>query len=286
MATAVVTGASSGIGLATAVRLAADHDLVWAAVRNPEGATDLAAAVESLPEGRVRVVAMDVDDDESVQAAFATMLGEGPLDVVVNNAGVSGSGPVEEMPLAEFRRQMETNFFGALRCTQAVLPSMRERRRGWIVNMSSLAGRFVRPSMGAYAASKHALEAMSDALAQELAPFDVRVRLIEPGVILTPIWSRSTPPPTDTSYPLAAEKALAYYARMLRTPTPPEEVAEVVAASVADDGLRLRYPVGWDAEAIIARLRTIADEDLVAMAALDTESWQAAWAERFGFDLT
>jgi NAD(P)-dependent dehydrogenase (short-subunit alcohol dehydrogenase family) len=285
MTAAVVTGASSGIGLAAVVRLASEVDVVWAGARNPAGADALAAAARQLPEGRVRVVRLDVDDDDSVTEAFATVHAEGSVDVLVNNAGVSGSGPVEEVPLAEFRRQMETNFFGVVRCTQAVVGPMRERGRGCIVNVSSLAGRFVRPAMGAYAASKHAVEAMSEALAQELAPFGVRVRLIEPGVVLTPIWQRSSPPAPDTAYPLAAAKAMAYYARMLADPTPAEAVAEAIAAAVATDDLRLRTLVGWDAEAIAARRPHIADEDLVAMATLDTAAWKAAWAEHFGFTL-
>lgn len=286
MSTAVVTGASTGIGLATTLRLAADHDVVWAACRNPEGAQELQAVLAEGAPGDVRTVRLDVDDDESVAAAFAKIAEtSGPVDVLVNNAGVSGAAPLEELDLAELRRQMETNVFGLVRTTQAVVGSMRERRTGAIVNVGSLAGRFVRPGMAAYAATKHAVEAITEALAQELAPFGVRVAVVEPGVVLTAIWGKSTPPPGETAYPHATEKTLAYFGRMLREPTAPEVVAEVIATAVSTDEPKLRYPVGWEAESIVSTRARLADEELVAMAALDLDDWKAAWAEAFGFSL-
>jgi NAD(P)-dependent dehydrogenase (short-subunit alcohol dehydrogenase family) len=285
MDVAVVSGASTGIGLATVDRLARDLSVVWAGVRAPERAELLDEVVANHPEGRVRPVRLDVDDDESVHDAFAQMRSEGEIDVLVNNAGVSGAGPVEEVPLDEFRRQMETNVFGVLRCTQAVVGSMRERAKGCIVNVGSLAGRFVRPSMGAYAASKHAVEALTEALAQELAPFGVRVAVVEPGVVATPIWTKSTPPQPDTAYPRAAEQALAYYAALLADPTPPQAVAEVIAQIVDGTRTEMRHPVGDDAVAVIAARSSVSDEDLVAMADLELDDWRAAWSARFGLEL-
>ncbi len=282
---AVVTGASSGIGLATVQALAAAGATVHAGVRSPERADDLRAVAEA-SAGRIAVLRIDVDDDASVRDALAEVTERsGPVDVLVNNAGVSGSGPVEETPIDEFRRQMETNFFGVLRTTQAVLPSMRERGSGTIVQISSLAGRFVRQAMGAYGATKHALEAMSEALAQEVAPFGIRVVLIEPGVIATPIWSKSAPPPAETAYGHATDKSLAYYGRMLREPTDPSVVAASIVEAVTTDEPRLRWPVGWDAQAILAARPSVSDEALVAMASLDVEAWKAAWLDAFGFSL-
>ncbi len=283
----VVTGASSGIGLAVAEALAAAGYRVRAGVRNPDTATELRAACGAVEgSGSIEPLRIDVDSDDSVRTAFAEVSkDDGPVEVLVNNAGVSGSGPVEEVALEEFRRQMETNFFGALRCTQAVLPAMRERQRGTVVQISSLAGRFVRPAMGAYSASKYALEAMSEALAQEVVAFGIRVALIEPGVIATPIWSKSAPPPASTAYEHASQKAIAYYGRMLREPTPAAVVAQAVLEAVATDTPKLRHPVGWDAEAILAARPSVSDETLVAMGVLDLHEWKAAWQQAFGFSL-
>src|ERR1700738_3653728 len=125
---------------------------------------------------------MDVDDDVSVGKTVAGVLtGSGRIDVLVNNAGIAVTGPVEELPLADFRRVMETNYFGALRCIQAVLPGMRERRIGHIINVSSIQRRMSVPSYAAYAASKWALEAASEALAQEAKSFGIKVSIVEPG---------------------------------------------------------------------------------------------------------
>jgi NAD(P)-dependent dehydrogenase (short-subunit alcohol dehydrogenase family) len=286
MSVAVVTGASTGIGQATAVRLGREHDTVWGALRNPDGADELRKAAADSGVDDLRLVRLDVDDDASVEEAFGQIFAEsGEVDVLVNNAGISGAGVIEEAPLDEFRRQMETNFFGVLRCTQAVLPSMRERRSGCIVNVSSIAGRFIRSGMGIYSASKHAVEAISETMALEVAPFDIRVVIIEPGVIRTPIWTKAAPPDPDTAYSHVNEKTMAYFAKMLQTPAPPELVADVIADAIVTDEPRLRYVVGWEAEAIAEVRPTLADEDLVAMARLEGDEWKAEWEKQFGFSL-
>jgi len=177
MSNALVTGTSTGIGLATAVTLARAGHTVIATMRNPaSGAGEIQgiAAQEGLA---LTVLPLDVDDDESVRACFARV---GPVDVLVNNAGVGVHGSVEELPIAEFKRAMETNFFGALRCIQAVVAGMRERRHGLIVNVTSVAGRLSNAPQAPYSASKWALEAASEALAQEVKPFGVRVAIVEP----------------------------------------------------------------------------------------------------------
>ncbi|HTW80575.1 MAG TPA: SDR family NAD(P)-dependent oxidoreductase, partial [Terracidiphilus sp.] len=180
MAIAVVTGSSTGIGQATAATLARAGHTVYATMRNPgTGGQELRAIAEreSLP---LRIQALDDDSDESVRAAFAGIIFEaGQIDVLVNNAGVSGGGAVEETPIAEFRATMETNFFGALRCIQAAVPGMRERRSGCIVNITSVAGRFSSAPQASYASSKFALEALSECLAQEMKGFGVRVAIVE-----------------------------------------------------------------------------------------------------------
>jgi NAD(P)-dependent dehydrogenase (short-subunit alcohol dehydrogenase family) len=165
MAIALVTGTSSGLGLATAVSLARAGHTVTATMRNLDGGADLRQIIakEKLP---ITLTALDVDDDDSVHDAFAKVVAEhGWIDILVNNAGIPGAaGGVEEIPFNVFQQVMETNFFGALRCIKAVVPSMRERRKGTIVNITSLAGRIARASLAPYAASKWALEALSECL--------------------------------------------------------------------------------------------------------------------------
>jgi len=158
----------------------AGHD-VYATMRHPTRAPELQsiAMQEALP---ITIFPLDVDDDSSVRGAVDHLLAErGRIDVLVNNAGGGQLGPIEEIPLAEFRSIMETNFFGALRCIQAVLPSMRGQRSGCIINVTSVAGRIAVAPQGAYAAAKFALEAVSEILAQEVKAFNIRVAIVEPG---------------------------------------------------------------------------------------------------------
>jgi len=161
MASVLITGTSSGIGLATALAFGRAGHKVAATMRNPSRAPELAqiAAREKLP---ITISAMDVDSDESVREGVGRVLTEGPLDVLVNNAGIERTGSVEELPLAEFRAVMETNYFGAIRCIQAVLPRMRERRSGCIINVASISGRIANSPFAPYTASKFALEALSE----------------------------------------------------------------------------------------------------------------------------
>ena len=210
MALALVTGTSSGIGLATAVALARAGHTVVATMRNLDGGAEIRkiAAAEKLP---IHLAALNVDDDASVREAFAKVVAEhGPIDVLVNNAGIPGGGGVEETTIDRFREVMETNFFGALRCAKVVIPSMRERRRGTIVNVTSVAGRVSGASHGSYAASKWALEAVSESLAQELRPFNVRVAIVEPGVIATPIFTKA---PAPTALPQTTQGDVRGFAR-------------------------------------------------------------------------
>jgi NAD(P)-dependent dehydrogenase (short-subunit alcohol dehydrogenase family) len=149
----------------------------------------------------ISVLSLDVDDDGSVREPVQHVLAErGQIDVLVNNAGISPWGSIEELPLPEFRRTMETNFFGALRCIQAVLPHMREQRNSCIINVTSVAGRIAAAPEGPYTASKFALEALSEVLAQEVKAFNIRVAIVEPGIIQTPIFDKKRAIPADTRY--------------------------------------------------------------------------------------
>ena len=195
--------------------------------------------------------------------AFAKVVAEhGPIDVLVNNAGIPGGGVVEETTIDRFRQVMETNFFGALRCAKAVIPSMRERRRGTIVNVSSVAGRVALASHGSYAASKWALEAVSESLAQELRLFNVRVVIVEPGVIATPISTRAPAPAAESLYPFR-KQLMATFAASRAKPIPPSVVADAIRDIVASDSLQLRYLVGPDADLWIKARANKTDEQVV-----------------------
>lgn len=203
MSSILVTGASRGIGLATALAFARAGHKVAGAMRNPAAAPELAraAAAERLA---VSVFTMDVDDDASVKEAVQRVEAElGPIEVLINNAGIERTGSVEEMPVSDFRDVMETNCFGAIRCIQAVLPGMRARRSGCIANVTSISGKLASSPFGAYSASKFALEAVSECLAQEVKPFGIRVCVVEPGIIDTDWHATSAGPvtcrPTRTS---------------------------------------------------------------------------------------
>jgi len=198
MASVLITGTSTGIGLATALTLGRAGHEVYATMRNPSRAPELGerAAQEGLP---VKISVMDVDSDSSVKTAIADIHKDaGHIDVLVNNAGVERNGSVEELALADFRAVMETNYFGSLRCIHAVVPQMRQRKSGCIINVTSVAGRIASSPLAPYTASKFALEALSEALAQEMKTFNVRVVVVEPGIIETPM-ARRLEEPSDGS---------------------------------------------------------------------------------------
>src|SRR5258705_5878273 len=181
MSNIVITGASRGIGLATALELARAGHQVVATMRHPTGSPELGeqAATEKLS---IRIETMDVDSDESVKQAFGRILAHGPVDVLVNNAGIERIGAIEEAPLADFRTCMETNYFGAIRCIQAVIGPMRERGSGAIINVTSVAGKISLSPMAPYSASKYALEALSEVLAQNCGRLACGWRLWSPAL--------------------------------------------------------------------------------------------------------
>ncbi|HST33686.1 MAG TPA: oxidoreductase [Solirubrobacteraceae bacterium] len=182
----LITGCSSGIGRATALRLAGAGWTVYATARRPETLSELQAA-------GCRTLALDVTDEQSMQAVVAEIeRTEGAVGVLINNAGYSQSGAIETVPLQAVRRQFETNVFGLVRLTQLVLPKMRAQRWGKIVNVGSMGGRLSFPGGGHYHATKHALEAISDALRFELRGFGIDVILLEPGLITTEFGEAAT----------------------------------------------------------------------------------------------
>jgi len=247
--TVLVTGSSSGIGLATCVELARREHRVIASMRHLARAGRLHAALDAAGVAdRVAVVRLDVGEaGTEVEAAVGAILSaHGPVDALVNNAGVAALGPVETVPDSEWRRVIGVNLLGAAACIRACLPSMRERGHGTIVNVSSVNGRVPAPGAGAYVASKFALEGLSEALRLEVAPFGVRVVLVQPGQYATDIWARDYGLVRDSASPYAAVMAgwLALEGAPPGAADDPVEVGRLVADVIAHPDPVLRHPVG------------------------------------------
>ena len=281
---AVVTGANSGIGLATALRLAADGFETYAGSRRPDGLDAIAAVAEAAGVANLRPTLIDVNDDNSVADAFASILSDGPVSVLVNNAGITGAGSIEETPVETYRAMFETNVLGVVRCTQQALPAMRAERAGRIVNISSSSALISPPLMGPYASTKRAVESLSESLQSEVAPFGIRVVVIEAGTILTPIWGKSEVPSEDTVYPAARSLLLDVLSKNLQTSgVPAETVAEAIAAAVADDAPAFRQLIG-DADVLAAMRERHTDAELLGVFSLEGEEFRVRYRELSGID--
>jgi NAD(P)-dependent dehydrogenase (short-subunit alcohol dehydrogenase family) len=281
MASVLITGTSTGIGLETALTLGRAGHNVYASMRNPSRAPELGqkASREGLP---ITISVMDVDSDTSVKTAIANIYKEaGNIDVLVNNAGVAREGSVEELPLSEFRAVMETNYFGPLRCIQAVVPTMRRRKNGCIINVSSVAGRVATSPMAPYTASKFALEALSETLAQEMKTFNVRIAIVEPGIIDTPMARGLQEAPGESAY-TQQQRFAHMFAASLKNPTPPSMVAEKILSIIESGTWQLRHPVGPNAKPLLAWRFSMTDEDYVDLNAADDNTWYRRMEHDFG----
>ncbi len=283
MASVLITGTSKGIGLETALAFGRSGHRVHATMRNPAQAPELAesAAREELA---ITISTMDVDSDESVSQAIAAIQRDhGPIEVLVNNAGVERSSSVEELPLADFRAIMETNYFGAIRCIKEVLPEMRQRRQGCVINVSSVAGRISSPPLTAYTATKWALEALKEGLEGEMKTFNVRVLLVEPGIIDTAMARRIEESPDHSVYRQRARFASLFEAA-LKSPRPASLVAQKIV-EVAESGTwQLRHPVGPDAVPFLQWRSGMTDEEWIDLHASDDETWYRQVESDFGLD--
>jgi NAD(P)-dependent dehydrogenase (short-subunit alcohol dehydrogenase family) len=267
MKVVLITGCSTGIGLATAKHLAARGDRVYATARNPEGSADLVAARTT--NANIRSLPLDVTSDGSVHAAVKAVLdAEGRIDVLVNNAGIGAFGTFEFVPEDVARATFETNFWGVMRVTRAVLPTMRTQRSGIIVNISSVAGKIAGPAMGVYPASKFALEAASEALAREVYPLGIRVAIVEPGFVVTPILDKGLDTLTlDPSSPYADVERRVYgmFTNAKVIGASPESTAEVIAEAIDAKEFRLRYPCGEGARVFLNGRARVSDEEWIAL---------------------
>ena len=287
MPTVLITGTSTGIGFATALRFARAGYRTWATMRDLGKAAPLleAAKAEGLDLAPLR---LDVTDAATIEGAMAEAL-PGGLDVLVNNAGWAGGAPLELVPEAQHRAMFDANYFGAIRMIQAVLPQMRERGSGTIVNVTSIAGRIAMPNQVPYSASKWALECASEALAHEVRRFGVRVKVIEPGVIMSNIFENAKPQTIfDRSSPYLdlMRRNGKFYSAGHRAGQPPEMVAEVILDAVASDSDQLRYVVGSDAESLLRGRAAMRDEDWVELGAgHGDEDYNREFRARFGIEL-
>jgi NAD(P)-dependent dehydrogenase (short-subunit alcohol dehydrogenase family) len=284
----VVTGANSGIGRAIAVHLAGQGHRVYGTVRSFDKAVKLnAMAAEADVE--VNLVELDVADDDSVREGFARVFDQaGRVDVLVNNAGVGGNGTVEETPIDAYADVMNVDLYGQLRCLKAVLPSMRKRRSGTIVNITSIAGRIAALAQAPYVASKWALEGVSEQLAQEVARFGIRVAVIEPGLTKSAIFGKNTDSTqAGSDYEPHLRRMFQFYAAGYPHATDPVEVAKVVHHAIHTDTPTLRYTASWGGAETIAGRSKITDEQWVALGAIENDDdYYRAYSDTFGIDIT
>lgn len=256
---AFVTGASSGIGEATALELARSGYIVYAGARRLE-------RMETLRTQGIRTLSLDVTVESSLQAAVATIKGEvGRIDVLVNNAGYGSYGSVEEVPLEEGRKQFDVNLFGAIALTQLVIPIMRKQKAGRIVNVTSVGGKIYTPFGSWYHGTKFALEGMSDVMRAELKPFGIGVIVIEPGVIKTEWGGIAAESAISVSgrgpYADAVNKLAASFTSgpMHARASDPSVIAKTIATAVTARRPKARYSAGYGARSVLTARRMLSD---------------------------
>ncbi len=282
MTVSLVTGANSGIGRSIAAHLAGQGHTVYAGMRDVGKAGKL---IEKAGEAADHIlpITIDVTDDASVAEAFA---GAGPLDVLVNNAGIGLNATTEDLDLDAGRLVFETNLWGAIRCIQAALPAMRERGSGHIVNISSVLGRTATVGQTAYCASKWAMEGMSEALVHEVGPLGIRVSIVEPGITRTAILPKNIGQPEDTAYEVAYRRMFQMYQAGIAANVSPDEVASVVWHAITTDEPRLRYPCTWGGRELTEGRARLHDEDWVALGMAETDDeYFERFESAFGLDI-
>lgn len=287
MTVALITGANSGIGRGAAVDLAAKGWTVYGSMRGLEKGDKLASMAEAAGV-TVHPVVCDVTDTDSVNQVVAQVTAEaGQIDVLVNNAGIGGNGVLEETPLDEYATVMDVNVYGVVRACQAVLPQMRERGNGCIINVSSIAGVIAALAQSPYVTSKWALEGLTEGLAQEVALHGIRVAMIEPGIVKTAIMAKNTAAPNASgAYDRAYQRMFNFYSKGLATPGHPSEVSDVIYEAATSDTPKLRYTCGWGGAELVAGRAAMTDAEWVELGAIeDDEAYSVRFMELFGLDI-
>ena len=266
---AVVTGSSSGIGYETSLALAREGFLTYATMRNLEKGSGIKSVSdkENLP---IKIMQLDVTDGASVSKAVQSIISDsGRIDVIVNNAGYGLVGAFEDLSLDEIKQQYETNFFGVVRVTQAVIPVMRKQKSGKIINISSGAGRFGYPGGSAYVSTKFAMEGLSESLSYELDPFGIKVILVEPGVIRTNfgngmVVAKKSQDPAS-AYVSMSRKMNEVLGQLMQNGSPPSLVANLVLQAAKSDTPNLRYLAGKDVEQWVDQKKKMSDKEFFNM---------------------
>lgn len=284
MKVVLITGCSTGIGLATATQFSNEDYQVIATARNPESSEEL---VELGKKDNVLLKELDVCDQVSVDKLFDE-LNDFDVDILVNNAGVGGSGSVENAGIEFAKILMETNYFGALRMIKKVIPSMRIKKSGAIINVSSQAGRRPFALMSHYCATKYALNGLSESMAHELARFNIRVTLIEPGTVITPIFGKGNSIPEDE------ENYSIFQGRMIRQVTKgltelgcgPEVIAKCMVDFVTTEDPKLHYLLASDAVDNVDVYEKYGPETWVADGEiLDNDEFFSVMKDRYGYEI-
>lgn len=264
---AIVTGSSSGIGFETSLTLARNGFHTYATMRNMEGEKSKPLTEVAKNENlQLRAIELDVDNDKSVIDAINTIVEERErIDVLINNAGYALGGALEDSSMDEIKAQFETNFFGAVRATKAVLPVMRRQGAGKIVNITSMGGRIAIPLSSSYHGSKFALEGLSESIRYELEPFGIKVILIEPGAVGSNFWKNikiaKSSSDSNSPYTQFGNKILKAYEQMEQNTISPSVVAKTILDAVTSNNPQLRYLVGEDAAKTLEARKNMPDNE-------------------------
>ena len=283
--TCIVTGANSGIGRSTAITLAKNDYTVFATMRSLERGEKLREIAQEL-NLTIKAVELDVSDTDSVNQGINEILNQtDQIDILINNAGVGSNAVIEDVDIESDKSVFETNFWGVVRCIQAVLPTMRQQKSGHIIQVSSIAGRVGLPAQPIYSASKWALEGLSENLAHDLSSFGVRVSIIEPGVTRTAILGKNNTVPQNDDFENIYARMLDMYMQGIEANIRPEAVSETILQCLESSSKQLRWPVAWGAETMVDARHdgSVSDEEWVKIGSLvnDREEWVRSFRQAF-----
>ena len=283
--TCIVTGANSGIGRSTAITLAKNDYTVFATMRSLERGEKLREIAQELNLA-IKAVELDVSDTDSVNQGINEILDQtDQIDVLINNAGVGSNAVIEDVDIESDKSVFETNFWGVVRCIQAVLPTMRQQKSGHIIQVSSIAGRVGLPAQPIYSASKWALEGLSENLAHDLSSFGVRVSIIEPGVTRTAILGKNNTVPQNDDFENIYARMLDMYMQGIEANIRPEAVSETILQCLESSSHQLRWPVAWGAETMVNARHdgSVSDEEWVKIGSLvnNREEWVRSFRQAF-----